>query len=175
MERMTDVTSAHLGAEPREREPAPTPGDDLGRLLDALRRTFLGHAADAFDDVPAGARGVRVMQVADGGACSNQASIASALGLDRTVMTYLVDDLEKAGLVTRRPDPADRRSRQVVVTAAGRAVLDRVGAVMVDVERQALGALSDDEATQLRRLLERAAHGMPTHDTCTGAPDVPSC
>ena len=40
-------------------------------------------------------------------ACIDQARIAERLGLDRTVMTHLIDDLEEAGLVERRPDRAD--------------------------------------------------------------------
>ncbi len=34
-------------------------------------------------------------------------------------MVYLLDNLESAGLVTRRPDPADRRVRQVLITDKG--------------------------------------------------------
>jgi DNA-binding MarR family transcriptional regulator len=35
-------------------------------------------------------------------------------------MTYLLDSLAEAGLVERRPDPADRRARRIVATARGR-------------------------------------------------------
>ena len=38
-------------------------------------------------------------------------------------MTYLLDDLEKAGLIERRPDPADRRARRIAATASGRRLL----------------------------------------------------
>jgi len=34
---------------------------------------------------------------------------AQQLGIDRTVMTHLLDDLERADLGERRPAPADRR------------------------------------------------------------------
>lgn len=182
MTLMADVTAVPdvgPGSSSQSHEEAScslaAPPEDLGRLLDTLRRAYLERAALAFADVPAGARGIRVMQVADDGACSNQAGIASTLGIDRTVMTYLVDDLEAARLVTRRPDPADRRARQVVVTEAGHAVLRRVRSVMDDIERETLGALGPDDAAQLRALLERAARGMPSSDSCAGAPDVPSC
>lgn len=146
--------------------------DDLGRLLDALLRGYLDRAAVALAGVPAGPRGVRVMQVAAEGACSNQARIAGELGLDRTVMTYLVDDLEAAGLVTRQPDPADRRSRRVVITDGGQAVLERVRATLGDIERETLGALDPAEAAQLRTLLERAASGLPSGHFCTAAPEA---
>jgi DNA-binding MarR family transcriptional regulator len=38
-------------------------------------------------------------------------------------MTYLLDDLEAAGLIERRPDPADRRARRVVATKQGTKLL----------------------------------------------------
>ncbi|WP_367048704.1 MarR family winged helix-turn-helix transcriptional regulator [Streptomyces sp. Je 1-332] len=34
-------------------------------------------------------------------------------------MTYLLDDLEAHTLVTRKPDPRDRRARQVLITDTG--------------------------------------------------------
>jgi DNA-binding MarR family transcriptional regulator len=34
-------------------------------------------------------------------------------------MTYLLDDLEAASLIERRPDPADRRARRIVATQKG--------------------------------------------------------
>jgi DNA-binding transcriptional MocR family regulator len=53
------------------------------------------------------------------GAVGSQLALAQHLGIDRTVMTYLLDDLEAAGLIERRPDPADRRARRVVATQLG--------------------------------------------------------
>ncbi len=35
-------------------------------------------------------------------------------------MTYLLDDLEAAGLIERRPDPSDRRARRLAATPHGR-------------------------------------------------------
>lgn len=58
-----------------------------------------------------------------GGLPASQLALPHCLVIDRTVMTRLVDDIERAGLVTRRPDQADRRVRQVLATPAGRAAL----------------------------------------------------
>ena len=100
----------------RAEDSAPAPDLDFGQALGTLFRRFSTSAGAAVDDLPGGPRGFQVMAVAAGTSCANQARIAERLGLDRTVMTYLIDDLEKAGLVERRPDPADRRARQVLLT-----------------------------------------------------------
>ena len=68
-----------------------------------------------------GARGYLVLAVAGQGEPKSQLALAQHLGVDRTAMTYLLDDLEAAGLVERRPDPADRRARRVTLTDAGQA------------------------------------------------------
>jgi DNA-binding MarR family transcriptional regulator len=115
-------------------------------------------------DLPGGHRGYLVLATAQQSSCSNQAALAQQLGIDRTVMTYLVDDLERAGLVERRPDPADRRSRRVVLTDASQDVLATAGDRVRSVEASVLGALSDDDATVLRHLLVSAAAGQPAAD-----------
>ncbi|MRJ75638.1 MarR family transcriptional regulator [Aeromicrobium sp. SMF47] len=115
------------------------------------------------------------MAVSAEGADVNQATVAQRLGIDRTVMTYLVDDLEKAGMVERRPDPADRRARQVVVTATGRRVLTDASSRMVQIERTVLGALPDADIETFRLLLSRAvADGPLDHSVCDGS-DLPTC
>ncbi len=147
---------------------------DLGQALGALLRRYLQSAREVVDAVPGGPRGFQVLSIADQGECSNQATIALRLGIDRTVMTYLVDDLEKAGMVIRRPDPADRRARQVVLTAKGTRTLRSAAARIDEVERDVLGGLSDDEATTFRTLLARVTADVPAdHSACSGP--VPEC
>lgn len=139
--------------------------DDFGQALGSLMRRYLDGARAATDDLPGGPRGFQVLVNASSGAdCSNQATIAQRLGIDRTVMTYLVDDLEQAGLVERRPDPADRRARQVLRTDAGDATLDDVRRRIAEVEDLVLGGLPPDDAAVFRRLLAAAAVGAPPTD-----------
>lgn len=148
---------------------------DFGQALSALLRRYLEGAREVVDDVPGGPRGFQVLSVSAGGECSNQATIAQRLGIDRTVMTYLVDDLESAGMVTRRPDPADRRARQVVLTDRGRTVLVDASARLNDIERAVLSSLPDDDAARFRELLGRAVADAPVdHSACDG-PDLPTC
>ena len=148
---------------------------DFGQALSALLRRYLEGARPVVDDVPGGPRGFQVLLVSSEGSGGNQAAIATRLGIDRTVMTYLVDDLERAGLVERRPDPADRRARQVLLTAKGERVLSGSAEQLGDIERAVLGGLSADEAEIFRDLLVRAAGvNVPAdieHSAC-GTPPV---
>jgi DNA-binding MarR family transcriptional regulator len=47
----------------------------------------------------------------------NQQELADLLFKDKSSMTYLVDNMVKAGLVTRNEDEADRRNKRICLTA----------------------------------------------------------
>jgi len=51
--------------------------------------------------------------------------VASLLAMDRTTLTAALKPLERRGLVKVQPDPSDRRSRILVLTAKGRYLLAR--------------------------------------------------
>jgi len=50
-------------------------------------------------------------------------SVANLLALDRTTLTANLKPLERRGLVKVAVDPRDKRSRRLILTAAGRASL----------------------------------------------------
>src|SRR3546814_5021467 len=50
-------------------------------------------------------------------------SVAALLAMDRTTLTANLKPLERRGLVESRTDPADRRERLLLLTAAGRSLL----------------------------------------------------
>jgi len=133
---------------------------DLGWSLGTLLRGYLKHSAEALGDLPGGPRGYQVLSFAGAGSCSNQAAIAESTGLDRTVLTYLIDDLEKAGLVVRVPDPNDRRSRRVNLTDAGTKRLRDLAARMNEVEAHLLAGIPATDAATLRDVVARAAHSL---------------
>jgi DNA-binding MarR family transcriptional regulator len=76
-------------------------------------------------------------------------------------------------MVERRPDPADRRARQVMVTAAGQDVLTAATERIRAVEDLVLAGLGSDDADLFRRLLAIAVVDAPRtdHSAC----DVPPC
>jgi DNA-binding MarR family transcriptional regulator len=90
-----------------------------------------------------------------------QQQIGSAMGIDPSTMVSLIDELERAGLATRRPHPTDRRAREVTITAKGRRVLERARLMATEVEDEVLQGLSDGERRQLVELLRRALSSAP--------------
>src|SRR5438477_8789686 len=63
-----------------------------------------------------------------------QQELGSAMGIDRSTMVSLIDDLEAAGLAKRRPHPRDRRAREVVITPKGRRLLEQTRRMARQVE-----------------------------------------
>jgi DNA-binding MarR family transcriptional regulator len=110
---------------------------DLGWGLGVVLRAYATAVHTAVVDLPGGPRGYQVLSAAAEGAVRSQLALAQHLGVDRTVMTYLLDDLETARLIERRPDPTDRRARRVVATQLGTELLvtlnDRLRAAEADV------------------------------------------
>jgi DNA-binding MarR family transcriptional regulator len=70
-------------------------------------------------------------------------------------MTNRVDRLASRGLVSRGPDPSDRRGVKVTLTALGREVVDAAMADLLDRERILLNQLPPDEREHLAELLRR--------------------
>jgi DNA-binding MarR family transcriptional regulator len=70
-----------------------------------------------------------------------------------TSITSIVQRLEGAGLVTRRPHPEDGRAVLCAITAEGRSVVESATAELVNADF-ALGSLSEDELHRLSGLLE---------------------
>ncbi|MCA1908844.1 MAG: MarR family transcriptional regulator [Magnetospirillum sp.] len=68
-------------------------------------------------------------------------------------MTHRLDQLEKAGWVERKPNPADGRGVLVALTAAGKEMAERVLAAHLDNERRLLANLTAMQQEQLTDLL----------------------
>jgi DNA-binding MarR family transcriptional regulator len=81
-------------------------------------------------------------------------ALAEWLSADAPYVTLMVDDLEKRGLVRRKPHPEDRRSKLVHLTAAGRAAAARAEAIL-DEPPAALREVPVKDLAVLLRVLER--------------------
>jgi DNA-binding MarR family transcriptional regulator len=145
---------------------------DFGWALLAVLRSYRELSEKRLAELPGGPRGYHVLASAALGDPPSQLALARKLGVDRTVMTYLLDDLESAGLIERRPDPADRRARRITVTEAGSAALCAIQESLRAAEEALLEPLDPAERPVLRNLLHRLAAGADPqreHTTCTEA------
>jgi len=111
----------------------------------------------AFDEIGASPLHYGVLAVLDEGARETQATIADALGFDRSVLVGLLDDLEEHGLVERRRDPADRRRHLVSLTKAGEKVLAEYRGIASRLDDELLAPLAPKERAELHRLLVKLA------------------
>ena len=102
----------------------------------------------------------RMLSRLDGGPLTMK-QLASAATVDAPAATVAVTELEQRGLVDRRTDPANRRSKVVSLTEAGREMLDAARAVE-DPAPLPFDALSDDEVASLAVLLAKLAEHTRT-------------
>jgi DNA-binding MarR family transcriptional regulator len=91
----------------------------------------------------------------------SQKALADSIRADRTRIITVLDDLQDRGLVTREPDPADRRVRLIALTAQGRELRDAAQADIQRNEERLLSVLPADERIGFVQALERLARAAP--------------
>ena len=135
----------------------PALAGDVGFLLARCSAMAVRATNAALAGVGLRARHYAVLQVAAVPGGSSQRQLGLDLGLDPSAVVSLVDDLQKAGLVARTPDPADRRARVINATDRGLAVLRKAAPMVADAVGSMTDPLGADEVELLRGLLQRVA------------------
>jgi DNA-binding MarR family transcriptional regulator len=137
---------------------APALTDDLGFLLSRVSGAVVRATNAALAEEGLRVRQYSVLTLAcDTEEGMSQRGLAAVLGLDPSQVVALVDELVEAGLVERRPDPGDRRTRLVVATAAGHRTHARAATRAAAGVQEPLRPLSQEEQATLRALLSRVA------------------
>jgi MarR family transcriptional regulator for hemolysin len=149
---------------------------DFGWHLGVLLSAYQGSVTTLLGELPHATRGYQILSTVVHGDQPTQAALAAHLGIDRTVMTYLIDDLVKAGLVERRLNQADRRARKIVVTPLGARTLTGLEHQVRQAEVTLLGGLEEGERETFRGLLRKVACHLrniePQIDPCAAAGHV---
>jgi DNA-binding MarR family transcriptional regulator len=125
----------------------------LGYLLKHAQLRFAELSAEAMAPFGVNGRQLAVLTVLADRLPVSQQEVASRLGVDRTSMVILLDELERKRLVDRYPSPEDRRKNVVVLTASGLEALEKAGQAGDEAELRFLGSLSKTDAAAFRRLL----------------------
>ncbi|HEU5065279.1 MAG TPA: MarR family transcriptional regulator [Gaiellaceae bacterium] len=141
--------------------PEPPVTEFAGQLLFRLWRANHTRAAELLGSVGLTTALFALLNVINAREGAIQQELGSVLGIDRSTMVSLIDQLESAGLARRRPSATDRRAREIVITAKGRRLLKQARRMISQVEDDVLGGLSAGERRQLLTLLRRALDSAP--------------
>lgn len=87
----------------------------------------------------------------------SQQTLADLLGMFPSRLVAVLDDMERAELLERRPHPSDRRVFTLYLTVAGKKKLQAVGRVAKQHEAELCATLNPSERELLEKLLSRVA------------------
>ncbi|MEJ7689573.1 MAG: MarR family transcriptional regulator [Nocardioidaceae bacterium] len=86
---------------------------------------------------------------------ANQRQLADSVGIQGATLTHHLNGMERAGLLTRRRDPDNRRMHVVSLTAEGEAAFHRMRAAAVAFDQRLRRGLDAADVAQLDSLLQR--------------------
>lgn len=91
---------------------------------------------------------------------SAQIAIAKRIGIEGPTLTRMLDTLEAEGLVVRRADPNDRRTKLIELTDDGRRALEEIMAVAHTFRKSVLKGLTDAELDLVNGLTDKLLAGL---------------
>lgn len=96
----------------------------------------------------------RVLNMVDADEGQSQQAIGEAIGAPASRMVAIVDELERRGLVERRPHPSDRRIRTIFLTGDGRRLLARGRKIAGEHEEELTRGMTEADRKRLVKLLQ---------------------
>lgn len=137
----------------------------FGRLAEAYSRLErqLGAAMQADTGLPHVWFEVLIRLARSEGGQLTMSTLADQITLTTSGVTRLIDRIQVAGYVERRPCPTDRRIAYAAITDAGREILTRATAAHTRNLQDVFAALSEDDLATLDTLLDRLRHPAQPH------------
>ena len=89
-----------------------------------------------------------------------QRDLVARLDVEQATMANTLTRMERDGLISRRPDPADGRARIVELTKSAKDLRDAAIAAATAQNEAALSGLRDEERTQLVVLMQKVITAM---------------
>ena len=90
----------------------------------------------------------------------NQGFYAEQLEVEPITLCRMVDRLEEASMVERRPDPADRRARQLHLTEKSRKIVEKLQQRVDSLVDDMLDGLTAAERSEFIRLLNHVGANL---------------
>lgn len=127
----------------------------LGFLMNRAHQLARGRANQAARPTGLELSHAAVLSTVRSGGIRSQRELGAALGIDKSTLVRIVDDLERQGLVNRRRAPEDRRAYEIVITDEGERRLAEASELFRGAMVGLLEVLAVPEQRQLHDLLSR--------------------
>lgn len=141
--------------------------EELARQLSAIGAVKRDMGRILPSDCPSGSAAVLTLLGRHGD--MRMSKLAELLAVDMSVTSRHVAHVADRGWLERSPDPADKRSRILRLTAPGRAQLDELSRRTAELLAERLGDWSDDDVGRLTQLMARLRESFD----CRSAPRLP--
>ncbi|MGR6541717.1 MarR family winged helix-turn-helix transcriptional regulator [Paenibacillus tundrae] len=86
--------------------------------------------------------------------------ISELLSIPSGSITYVINKLEKKGLVERKQNPEDKRAFNVILTEQGKELFDEIFPKHAEMISRSFSVISDEEKLQLIDLLKKIGFGI---------------
>ena len=141
-------------------------GFQLVTVARLLRQRFEAALAEADLNMTPGE--ARTLLMADRHGALRQNELAAALSIEPMSLVAHLDRLEASGMVERQPDPDDRRSKRVHVTALARPQLKRIARVLNQAREGTMKDFSSEDTARLHDYLQRMSRNLSAAGTGSG-------
>ncbi len=125
----------------------------IGHLLGQICRLHHRRAHRVFEAIGLYRGQPKVLEALHEDDGQTHSDLATRLHVSAATMTKQIQRLEKAGWLTRRPDPEDQRMSRVYLSDAGRQIFGEIENRMDQLNEEIFAHMTMEESVLLRRLL----------------------
>lgn len=146
----------------------PTAETSIGILLARLGQIADRHARATLAAHDFSPRQLRILDLLSKREVISQRELGQTMHIDTSTIVHLLNPMERAGLIARTRDAADRRRHVVSITPSGAEQLTHAGQAFKQIDEHLTEALHEPQREQLRYLLIKLLHAH-LDETCDAA------
>jgi len=132
-------------------------GESVGYLVRRAQLTIFKRFFELFAEVDIRPVQYSILTLVERNQGLSQTQLAGALGIKKTNLVSLIDELEARRLVRRKPGGMDRRARELYLTAEGAALILRLHRMDSVLDRRISRTMSVGERRRLCSILRQVA------------------